>query len=291
MKRTDFHFHERLRVRWSEIDAQQIVFNGHYLMYFDTAVASYWRAMAMPYHETMVTLGGDLYVKKATLEYHRSARYDDLLHVGMACRHIGNSSMRFEAGCFKGDELLVSGELIYVFANPTTQTSQPVPPILREAMHAFAAGEPMARVEVGSWDALQGPARAMRQAVFVEEQRIPVEIELDDADAGAVHAVAFNRFGAPVATGRLLQPAPGVAKIGRMAVHQAVRGSGVGRTVLDALVDTARNRGDTEVVLHAQTAVKDFYTRAGFTPRGAEFVEADIPHLEMTKPLDPSHKT
>ncbi len=284
MTRSDFHFLERLRVRWSEIDAQQIVFNGHYLMYFDTAVASYWRAMAMPYHDTMLLLGGDLYVKKATLEYHRSARYDDLLHVGMRCVHIGNSSMRFEAACFKGDELLVSGELVYVFANPATQTSLPVPTALREALQAFAAGEPMARIEVGDWVRLREPARALRTAVFVEEQRIPLEIELDAADDSAVHAVAFNLFGSAVATGRLLQPAPGVAKIGRMAVHQAVRGSGVGRQVLEALVDTARSRGDREVVLHAQTAVQDFYLRAGFRPRGEVFAEAGIPHIEMTRP-------
>ena len=283
MTRSDFHFLERLRVRWSEIDAQQIVFNGQYLMYFDTAVASYWRAMAMPYHDTMVQLGGDLYVRKATLEYHRSARYDDLLHVGMRCVHIGNSSMRFEAACFKGDDLLVSGELVYVFANPATQTSLPVPTALREAMQAFAAGEPMARVEVGDWARLREPARALRTAVFVEEQRIPLEIELDAADDTAVHAVAFNRFGNAVATGRLLQPAPGLAKIGRMAVHQAVRGSGVGRQVLEALIDTARARGDREVVLHAQTAVQDFYLRAGFRARGEVFVEAGIPHLEMTR--------
>ena len=62
---------------------QKIVFNGHYLMYFDTAVAAYWRALAMPYAQTMERLGGDLYVRKATVEYLASARYDDLLDVGM----------------------------------------------------------------------------------------------------------------------------------------------------------------------------------------------------------------
>ena len=76
MKRTDFRFFDRLRVRWAEIDAQQIVFNGHYLMYFDTAVAGYWRALAMPYAPTMAQLGGDLFVRKATVEYEASARYD-----------------------------------------------------------------------------------------------------------------------------------------------------------------------------------------------------------------------
>ncbi len=85
MKRLDFRHLERLRVRWAEVDLQQIVFNGHYLMYFDTAVAGYWRAMAMPYHETMEFLDGDLFVRKDTLEYLASARYDDSLGVGIRC--------------------------------------------------------------------------------------------------------------------------------------------------------------------------------------------------------------
>ena len=94
--RKDFRFVERSRVRWAEVDLQGIVFNGHYLMYFDTAVAGYWRALAMPYHDTMQALQGDLYVRKATLEYEASARYDDVLDIGIRCGRIGNSSMVFE---------------------------------------------------------------------------------------------------------------------------------------------------------------------------------------------------
>ena len=97
MNRGEFRFFDRLRVRWAEVDMQKIVFNGHYLMYFDTAVAAWWRAMALPYHDTMQSLGGDLYVRKATLEYEGSAGYDDLIDVGIACEHIGNSSLRLRA--------------------------------------------------------------------------------------------------------------------------------------------------------------------------------------------------
>ena len=64
---------------------QKIVFNGHYLMYLDTAMADYWRVLALPYEEAMHQLGGDLYVKKAAVEYHGSARYDDSLDVGLKC--------------------------------------------------------------------------------------------------------------------------------------------------------------------------------------------------------------
>jgi len=285
MTRNEFRFFDHLRVRWAEIDAQKIVFNAHYLMYFDTAVAGYWRALALPYAESMESLGGDLYVRKATVEYHGSARYDDRLDVGMRCARIGNSSIQFLGGVFRADELLVEGELVYVFADPHTQTSRPVPPALRELLQGYEAGQGMVEVRVGDWAMLGRDASALRTAVFVEEQRIPAEMEWDAADAECVHAVAYNRLGLPLATGRLLQHVPGVAKIGRMAVSQAVRSSGVGREVLEALMKAARARGDHEVLLHAQTSAAPFYARAGFTPRGAEFEEAGIPHVEMTRAL------
>ena len=128
MKKSDFRYFDRLRVRWAEVDMQKIVFNGHYLMYFDTAVAGYWRALAMPYHETMELLQGDMFVRKATVEYLGSARYDDQCEVGIRCERIGNSSMLFAAALFRGETLLVHGELVYVFADPATQTARPVPP-------------------------------------------------------------------------------------------------------------------------------------------------------------------
>jgi YbgC/YbaW family acyl-CoA thioester hydrolase len=285
MKRSEFRFFDRLRVRWAEIDAQKIVFNAHYLMYFDTAVAGYWRALALPYAQSMESLGGDLYVRKATVEYHGSARYDDRLDVGMRCARIGNSSIQFLGGVFRADDLLVEGELIYVFADPHSQTSRPVPASLRAVLEGFEAGQGMVEVRLGDWATLGRDAGAIRCEVFVEEQRIPAEMEWDAADAECLHAVAYNRFGMPLATGRLLQHVPGVAKIGRMAVSQSVRSSGVGREVLDALMKAARARGDHEVLLHAQTSAAPFYLRAGFAPRGIEFEEAGIPHVEMVRAL------
>lgn len=285
MNRSEFRFFERLRVRWAEIDAQKIVFNAHYLMYLDTAIAGYWRALALPYEQTMHTLGGDLYVRKASLEYHGSARYDDQLDVGLRCERIGNSSILFRGGVFRADELLVGGELVYVFADPATQTAVPVPVPLREVLTGFEAGRPMVEVRVGAWRELGRDAQAIRTAVFVDEQKIPAELEWDEADAGAVHAVAYNRIGLAVGTGRLLPHVPGVAKIGRMAVSQAVRGSGVGRAVLEALMAQAKARGEREVLLHAQTSAASFYTRAGFAPRGPAFEEAGIPHIEMVRAL------
>ncbi|MEO5697021.1 MAG: YbgC/FadM family acyl-CoA thioesterase, partial [Burkholderiaceae bacterium] len=231
MTRDDFRLLDRLRVRWAEIDAQQIVFNGHYLMYFDTAIAAYWRALAMPFAKTMEGLGGDLFVRKASVEYEGSARYDDLLDIGMRCTRIGTSSIVFDGAAFRQRRRLVTCELVYVFADPTSQTSRPVPDSLRAVLKAFEEGAPMFEVRVGAWDELAPSARAIRTEVFIDEQKIPLEMEWDDGDAGALHAVASNRFGLPLATGRLLRHAPGIARIGRMATVQAVRGSGVGRAV------------------------------------------------------------
>ncbi|MDQ6639355.1 MAG: YbgC/FadM family acyl-CoA thioesterase [Pseudomonadota bacterium] len=285
MQRSDFRFFERLRVRWAEIDAQQIVFNGHYLTYFDTAIAGYWRALAMPYAATMRSLGGDMFVRKATLEYLGSAQYDDVLEIGLRCARIGNSSIAFLAGAFRHDLLLVSGELIYVFADPEAKVPLPVPAELRALFETFEAGASMVEVRVGSWRDLEAAARPIRAEVFVGEQKIPAEMEWDDADADAIHAVAFNRLGRALGTGRMLEHVPGVAKIGRMAVTGPSRHGGVGRAVLDALIDAAQARGDREAVLHAQLGAAPFYERAGFVRRGPEFDEAGIAHIEMLRGL------
>ena len=285
MQLSDFRFQERLRVRWAEIDAQQIVFNGHYLMYFDTAIAGYWRAMALPYAQTMASFGGDLFVRKATLEYLGSARYDDVLGIGMRCERIGTSSMAFVGGAFRGDELLVSCELTYVFADPHLKVSKPVPAALRELFDSFEAGGSMVEVRVGSWRELEAAARPIREQVFIAEQKIAADMEWDDADESAVHAVAFNRLGQPLATGRMLEHVPGVAKIGRMAVAATSRHGGVGRAVLDALLAAAGARGDREAVLHAQLSAAGFYERAGFARRGPEFDEGGIAHVEMLRAI------
>lgn len=281
MKRSDFRFLDRLRVRWAEVDMQKIVFNGHYLMYFDTAVAGWWRAMAMPYHETMHALHGDFYVRKATLEYQASARYDDLCDVGIRCGRIGNSSMAVVCALFRGEQLLVHGELLYVFANPDTQTSQPVPPALRDWFSAFEAGEPMVQVAVDRWSVLGAEAQPIRRAVFTEEQGIDAALDDDGEDGGALHAVARNRLGTALATGRLLQLPEGVVKIGRMAVIPSMRGTGIGGQVLQALLGAARARGDRRAVLHAQASAVPFYRRAGFVEEGAPFEEAGIAHQTM----------
>jgi YbgC/YbaW family acyl-CoA thioester hydrolase len=283
--RKDFRFTERHRVRWAEVDMQHIVFNAHYLMYFDTAVAGYWRAMAMPYHETMLAMQGDFYARKATLEYEASARYDEQLHTGVRCARIGNSSLLLQCAVFRDDQRLVHGELVYVFADPKTQTSQPVPVALREWFGAFERGEPMVDVRRGDWAALGAIAAPIRRAVFTQEQGIDAALDDDGADADAVHVVAFNRIGTALGTGRLVRRSDGVGKIGRMAVVSSLRGSSVGRQMLDALVTAARQRGDRQVMLHAQASAVGFYERLGWQSQGPAFVEAGIEHQEMVLAL------
>lgn len=285
MKRSDFHFFHRLRVRWAEIDMQKIVFNGHYLTYIDTAVTAYWGRVALPYETAFHLLGGELYVKKATLEYHASALMDDDLSVGMKCCKLGNSSMVFQAGIFRGDKLLISGELIYVFADPQTQTSKPIPEALRHILLIYEAGESVVDLKTGSWAELQSLASPLRTEVFVHEQEIPPELEWDELDATALHAVVVNKLGQPVATGRLLQPQPQVAQIGRMAVSKPLRGGHLGQMVVESLIEVAKKRGDQSVILHAQCSAEGFYRRLGFKAHGDIFDDAGIDHIEMTLQL------
>ena len=266
---------------------QKIVFNAHYLMYFDTAISDYWRALAFPYEESMHQLGGDLYVKKASVEYHGSARFDDRLDVALKCVRVGNSSIIFSGAIFRAGELLITCELVYVFADPLSQTSRPVPAVLRQLLTDFEARQPVTRIETGTWAQLGVDAGKLRSEVFVDEQHVPVELEWDEADATAVHAVAYNALGQAVATGRLLNNASGNSRIGRMAVKRVLRGARLGRDILHALMKVSQERGDAGLTLHAQLTALDFYQRAGFSPCGEPFEEAGIPHVEMSRPITP----
>ena len=283
--RADFRFFDRLRVRWAEVDMQGIVFNAHYLMYFDTAMTGYWRALALPYAEAMAQLQGDLYVRKAGIEFHASARMDDALDIGLRCARIGNSSITVAGAMFRGDQLLITAELVYVFADPATQTSRPVPPVLREILQGFDAGQAMTEVRTGDWATLGEAAAAVRTAVFIQEQGIARADEWDALDAQVLHAVVCNRLGQPVATGRLLQDAPGIARIGRMAVLRPLRGTGLGEGVIDALEQAAGARGDHEVRLSAQRSAEGFYRRLGYQPYGEPYEEVGIAHIGMRKAL------
>lgn len=129
---------------------------------------------------------------------------------------------------------------------------------------------------------------AVREEVFVLEQRVPPEDERDELDASCVHVLARDSTGVPIATGRLVPPrSDEPARIGRMAVLSDWRGKGVGAALLHLLVDRARTLGYSSVEMHAQSHAVPFYERYGFAVYGDEFFECDIAHINMRRELEP----
>jgi predicted GNAT family N-acyltransferase len=138
------------------------------------------------------------------------------------------------------------------------------------------------RVEPVEYDAALPGLRAVREAVFVREQGVPLAMEWDELDPHCRHVLARDAAGQPIGTGRLTRE----RKIGRMAVRAEWRGRGVGDALLLALLDEARKLGWREVSLHAQASAIGFYVRHGFLPYGERFVEAGIDHQSMRILLD-----
>jgi predicted GNAT family N-acyltransferase len=136
-------------------------------------------------------------------------------------------------------------------------------------------------IRILPWRDARAEAQRIREAVFVFEQGVPAEIELDEWDERCEHALAYDAAGHAIGTGRLLPD----GHVGRMAVVRAARGQGVGGLLLEALVARARTLGMRRVALNAQTHAVPFYARFGFAVEGEEFVEASIPHVAMTRDL------
>jgi acyl-CoA thioester hydrolase len=142
---TAFRFSHGLRVRWAEVDRQAIVFNAHYLTYFDVAITEYWRAIGFPYPDALLAAGRDTFVVKASIEYHAPAHYDDVLNVLVRVGHLGRTSLQFLVEIHRGAQHLISGEVIYVIADPQTRKSSPVPDFLREAISHYEITPPLAK--------------------------------------------------------------------------------------------------------------------------------------------------
>ena len=137
------------------------------------------------------------------------------------------------------------------------------------------------RIRLVAWSEQAESLRRVRETVFVHEQGVPPELELDEHDATAVHALAVDADGRPIGAGRLLPD----GHIGRLAVLAEQRGHGLGRALLDTLIEAATRNGHVEAVLNAQAHALDFYLHAGFRVTSAPFMEAGIEHREMRKPL------
>jgi predicted GNAT family N-acyltransferase len=132
-------------------------------------------------------------------------------------------------------------------------------------------------ITLNNWIVQQTAARLVRIQVFVVEQQIPLEMELDETDVQCLHAVATDANGTPIGTGRLLPD----GHIGRVAVIANARGTGVGAQILQSLMQAAKARGHQRVVLSSQSHAEGFYTKLGFIRLGEEYIEAGIPHIEM----------
>ena len=131
-----------------------------------------------------------------------------------------------------------------------------------------------------SWKEAEVDAFLVRQEVFILEQGVPAELELDEFDPTAVHALAYQNTQC-IGTGRLVDLGNGKAQIGRMAVLIEFRDKGIGKQILERLVNLAVSQGIREIILHSQVDAIPFYEKLGFTAEGASYDEAGIPHRNM----------
>ena len=131
-------FTHTLRVRWSEVDLQKVVFNGNYLNYFDIAITEFWRTTGLPSGLLQQATGAEMFVKKATVEYHAPAGFDQLLHITVAPAQLGTTSVRFALNIWKDEPEMgtrvVSGELVYVYVSTTDMRPTPWPEAWRAAL-------------------------------------------------------------------------------------------------------------------------------------------------------------
>ena len=133
---------------------------------------------------------------------------------------------------------------------------------------------------IQSWPEAQKDACPIRMAVFVQEQGVPEEMELDDEDPKAQHALAYlgNQC---VGTARLIHLGAHQGQIGRMAVLKAYRSEGFGSGLMKALISLGKDQGTTQLMLHAQLTAISFYEQFGFVAKGSIYDEAGIPHRDM----------
>lgn len=137
MARDEFHFVHTLRVRYDEIDGQQIVYNARYLGYCDIAMAEYFReGLRLPIADLVISGGFDTATVHAELDYYRSFQLDDRVDVGVRCTAIGTTSLTFVYEMWKHGESepCFRATVVYVNYDPAQHTKRPVPMLVREAI-------------------------------------------------------------------------------------------------------------------------------------------------------------
>jgi predicted GNAT family N-acyltransferase len=130
------------------------------------------------------------------------------------------------------------------------------------------------------WKEAQTDAFLVRREVFIHEQGVPAELELDEYDPLASHALSYLD-GRCIGTGRLVNLGGGQAQIGRMAVLAQFRGMGIGKQILERLISIAKSHEAHTIILHSQVAAIPFYEKLGFEAQGTIYDEAGIPHRNM----------
>ena len=252
MQRNGFRFFERLRVRWAEVDLQNIVFNGHYLTYWDIAISGYWRALGLPYTQAMAQLGAELFVRKATLEYWASAAYEDSLDVGMRCARLGRSSITFECCVFRDDQALVSGELVYVYADAHARKSMPVPEALRQMLQDYEQGKDLWAL---TWSTLPEHAEgspSVRELVMTN--RLVMSI-------GRLQCREHPDPSSPLPAG----VAGRSHELIQLDITPGVRGQGMGGILLNELKRESRAQGCSTLWARVPRYRITWFTQAGFT--------------------------
>ena len=133
MSREKFWFFFPFRVRYSEIDGQGVVFNAHYLTYFDTSITEYFRALGYDQYADSRKTAIDFHVVKSLIEYKAPVLFDWEIEVGARVARIGNSSLTFELAIFRngGTDALVTGEIVWVYTNQETHRPVPIPASIR----------------------------------------------------------------------------------------------------------------------------------------------------------------
>jgi predicted GNAT family N-acyltransferase len=134
-------------------------------------------------------------------------------------------------------------------------------------------------IQITHWSNAKNMVMPIRHEIFINEQKVPEELEWDELDQDALHAIV-KKDHQVIGTARLMINSA-VAKIGRMAIKKEYRQQGIGQKLLSTLIQTAKEKGAQECILHAQTHAIAFYAKADFEPHGPIFDEAGIPHVEM----------
>lgn len=133
---------------------------------------------------------------------------------------------------------------------------------------------------IKTWQDAELDAYSIRKRVFIEEQGVPAEMEIDEFDLNALHALAYADSEC-IGTARLVTLSGSIGRIGRMAVLPKHRGHGIGKQLLGALLKACQSQGIKQIELHAQVTVIPFYEQFGFITQGDVYDEAGIPHRDM----------